>query len=332
MTYILVDAANMFFRAKHVVRGDIETKIGMAMHIIFASINKNWRDLGGTHVVACFEGRSWRKDFYTPYKANRKVSRDALSAKDTEDDALFFAAFDNFHKFLHEKTNVTVLQDPQVEADDFIARWIQTHPDEKHVIVSSDSDFYQLINENVSQYNGVSNQHMFHDRIVNDAGKPVIDKKTGEPKLIGDPEWLLFEKCIRGDSSDNIFSAYPGTREKGTKNKIGMRDAFEDRNGKGFNWNNYMLQTWTDHNGDEHRVRDDYLRNKHMIDLTAQPDDIKARLDAAIVEAVKAEHKGQVGMRLLQFCGANDLFKVGERADDHAKYLGASYANKTDSH
>ena len=42
MTHILVDTANMFFRARHVVRGDsIDTKIGMAMHIMFNSIN-NW--------------------------------------------------------------------------------------------------------------------------------------------------------------------------------------------------------------------------------------------------------------------------------------------------
>ena len=40
-TYILVDAANMFMRARHVVRGDdMSTKIGMAYHIMFNSINK----------------------------------------------------------------------------------------------------------------------------------------------------------------------------------------------------------------------------------------------------------------------------------------------------
>ena len=70
MTYILVDTANMFFRARHVVRGDsIETKIGMAYHIMLASILKSYRDFNGSHVVFCLEGRSWRKDFYEPYKA-----------------------------------------------------------------------------------------------------------------------------------------------------------------------------------------------------------------------------------------------------------------------
>ena len=46
-------------------------------------------------------------------------------------------------------------------------------------------------------------------------GRPVKDKKTKEQKMPGDPEWLLFEKCIRGDTSDNIFSAYPGVSQEG---------------------------------------------------------------------------------------------------------------------
>jgi 5'-3' exonuclease len=331
MTYILVDAANMFFRARHVVRGDLDDKIGMALHIIFSSINKAWRDFGGTHVVVAFEGRSWRKDFYAPYKAQRKVARDAMTPKEQEEDEAFFKAFDDFRTFLHEKTNVTVLQAAGCEADDFIARWIQTHPDDKHVIISSDSDFYQLIRPNVSQYNGIAGQHITLEGIFNDKGKPVVDKKTGEQKSIENPEWLLFEKCIRGDTSDNIFSAYPGARKKGSKNSVGMLEAFEDRNGMGFNWNNFMLQRWTDHEGEEHIVRDDYRRNKTLIDLTAQPDEIKAILDAAIVEAVQAEHKGQVGIHLMRYCGQNNLIRVGDQADDHAKYLGASYAQKAES-
>lgn len=331
MTYILVDAANMFFRARHVVRGDLDTKIGMALHIMFSSINKAWRDFDGSHVVFCFEGRSWRKDFYQPYKAQRKEQRDAMSPSEAAEDAAFFEAFDDFKTFLHEQTNVTVLQAQGCEADDFIARWIQTHPEDQHVIVSSDSDFYQLLTKNVSQYNGIANQHITVDGIFDDKGRPVIDKKTKEPKEIGDPAWLLFEKCIRGDTSDNIFSAYPGARKVGSKNKIGMKEAFEDRLGKGYNWNNFMLQRWVDHNGEEHVVRDDYHRNVQLIDLTAQPDDVKSVLDAAIVEAVQAEHKSQVGLRFMKFCGKHNLVRIGEQSTDHARYLGASYAEKTSS-
>ena len=192
MKYILVDTANMFFRARHVVRGDsIETKIGMAYHIMFASILKSYRDFGGDHVVFCLEGRSWRKDFYEPYKANRKVARDALTPKEEEEDKAYWEAFDNLKEFMETRTNCTVLQHKQCEADDFIARWIQNHPDDEHVIISSDSDFYQLLTDKVTQYNGISNQHIKIDGVVNDRGKPVIDKKTKEAKPAPEPEYML---------------------------------------------------------------------------------------------------------------------------------------------
>lgn len=331
MSYILVDAANMFYRSRHVVRGDIDTKVGMALHIMFSSVYKAWRDLGGSHVVFCFEGRSWRKDFYPPYKAQRKEQRDQMTQVESEEDAAFFEVFDDFMAFLHEQTNVTVLKANGCEADDFIARWIQTHPDDDHVIVSSDSDFYQLLTPRVSQYNGITNQHITVDGVFDDKGRPVKDKKTGEHKQIGEPGWLLFEKCIRGDKSDNIFPAYPGARKKGSKNKIGMLEAYADKEGMGFNWNNFMLQRWTDHEDNEHVVRDDYKRNVQLIDLTKQPDEIKAVLDESIVEAVQAEHKHQVGLRFMRFCGKYNLVRIGEKAQEHSAYLGASYAEKAAS-
>ena len=51
MTYILVDTANTFFRARHVINGDADIKLGMAFHITLNSIKKAWQDFGGTHVV-----------------------------------------------------------------------------------------------------------------------------------------------------------------------------------------------------------------------------------------------------------------------------------------
>ena len=326
LMYILVDTANMFMRARHVVRGDdMDTKIGMAYHIMFNSINKVWKDQSGAHVVMCLEGRSWRKDVYEPYKRNRQAVLAAKTDKEQEEDQQYWWAFDNLQEFLKTKTNVTVLQDNQCEADDFIARWIQNHPDDKHCIVSSDSDFYQLLNDNVNQYNGITGELITTKGIFNDSGKSVVDKRTGEPKQIGDPEWLLFEKCIRGDTSDNIFSAFPGARVKGTKNKVGMKDAFEDRNTKGFNWNNFMLQRWVDHENVEHRVLEDYQRNQILVDLTRQPDDIKAQLDNAIVQQVQKEKKTQVGIHFMRFCGKHKLDRVSQNAQEHSEYLNKAY-------
>jgi len=326
MTYILVDASNMFFRARHVVRGDDpETKVGMAYHIMFASINKVWRDFQGKHVIFCFEGRSWRKDVYPAYKANRAAARAALTEREAEEDKMFWEAFDQFKQFLTEKTNCTTLRHENCEADDFIARWIQNHPEAEHVIVSSDSDFYQLLATNVKQYNGITKETITVNGIFDDKGRPVLDKKTKTPKVVEDPQWLLFEKCMRGDTSDNVFSAYPGVREKGTKNKVGLREAFADRTDKGYNWNNLMLQRWTDHDGKEHRVRDRYEENKRIIDLTQQPDNIKLALDTTIAECLQKEPKRQVGVEFLRFCGKWDLQEIAKRPDDHVNYLNAKY-------
>jgi len=328
MTYILVDTANTFFRARHVVQGSSDIKLGMAFHITFNSIKKAWNDFDGKHVVFCLEGRSWRKDFYTPYKANRAATRAALTQKEQEEDKLFWEAFDEFKKFVSEKTNCTILQHPRLEADDLIAGFIQAHPLEKHVIISTDSDFHQLLASNVKQFNGVNEETHTLEGIFDKKGKLVLDKKTGEPKTVN-PEWLLFEKCVRGDSSDNVFSAYPGVRTKGSKNKVGLTEAFEDRNSKGFSWNNLMLQRWVDHNGVEHRVLEDYERNKHIIDLTAQPDDIKQCIRETIDTNAVPKDVTQVGIRMLKFCNAWDMKKIADNIQSYAEPFQAKYPEQS---
>jgi len=320
MTYILVDTANTFFRARHVIKGDADIKLGMAFHITLNSIKKAWQDFGGSHVVFCLEGRSWRKDYYAPYKRNRSDARAALTPKEQEEDQLFWESFDKFKDFIIEKTNCTVLHHPELEADDLIAGWIQSHPKDNHVIISTDSDFVQLIAPNVSQYNGVQEHHITHEGIFDKKNKRVIDNKTKEPKEIPDPQWLLFEKCIRGDSSDNVFSAYPKVR----KNKL--EEAFKDKENKGFAWNNLMLQRWVDHNGEEHRVLEDYERNRRLIDLAAQPSDIKDKIFGTIKENIdKEKNVSQVGIRLLKFCQLYDLKKISDQAQQYAEPLNARY-------
>lgn len=326
MTYIIVDTANTFFRSRHVVRGDADIKVGMALHIMFNSVKKAWNDFNGTHVVFCLEGRSWRKDFYKPYKANRAESRAAMTVKEQEEDKLFWETFDKFKEFIETKTNCTVLRHPQLEADDLIAGFIQTHPNDDHVIISTDSDFHQLLAPNVKQYNGVAEETHTLEGIFDKKGKLVIDKKTKEPKTIPDPQWLLFEKCIRGDSGDNVFSAYPGVRTKGTKNKVGLTEAFEDRNKKGWAWNNLMLQRWVDHNGEEHKVIDDYNRNVQLIDLTAQPEHIRKLITDTINEQTKEpKNISQVGIRLLKFCQLYDMKRIMDSVQSYADPFQARY-------
>ena len=332
MKYLIIDTANTFFRARHVAfrASDPWEKVGYALHITLSAINKVYKQFDADHVVFCLEGRSWRKDVYEPYKKNRAVARAALTEKEQEEEQLFWDTFDQFTKYLQERTNCSVLREPTAEADDLIARWIDLHPQDHHTIISSDTDFVQLIADNVQQYNGITDELITHTGIFDSKGKPVIDKKTKEPKAIPDPEWLLFEKCMRGDSTDNVFSAYPGVRKKGTKNKIGLLEAFADRTTKGYNWNNLMLQRWTDHNGDEHRVLDDYNRNRTLIDLRAQPDDVKQRVDDSIRNQISHKDIGQVGTHFLKFCGKFDLNRISDSAAQYSQWLNTTYKGVLD--
>ena len=323
-TYVLVDTANTFFRARHVVRGDIDTKVGMALHITLNSVKKAWSDFNADHVVFLLEGRSWRKDFYEPYKRNRKEVRAAMTQKEEEEDEAFWEIYAEFTNFITEKTNCTVIRHPELEADDLIAGWVQNHPDDNHVIISTDGDFAQLIAPNVKQYNGVSGVTITHEGYFDDKGNHVIDNKTKEAKPAPDPKWMLFEKCMRGDTSDNVFSAYPGVRKKGTKNKVGLFEAFEDKDTKGFNWNNLMLQRWTDHEGVEHRVIDDYNRNVTLCDLSAQPPEIREKINNTVLN-IEPKNVTQVGLRLMKFCAKWDMQRIADQAQSYAEALNARY-------
>jgi 5'-3' exonuclease len=327
MRYLLIDTANMFFRARHGAHraSDTWTRLGFALHVTFMAINKVSRKFTPDHVIFALEGRSWRKDHYAPYKRNRADARSAMTDSEQEEDRLFWETYDALTQYLSTRTNCSVIRHANAEADDIIARWIDLHPDDEHFVISSDTDFVQLLAPNVSQYNGITDELITVRGIFDARGQEVIDKKTKLPKTVPDPEWLLFEKCMRGDASDNVFSAYPGVRTKGTKNKVGLQEAYADRAAKGYAWNNLMLQRWTDHNGEEHRVLDDYQRNRTLIDLRAQPDDIKQAVDAAIREQISHKDVGQVGSHFLKFCGKYELTKCSDSAEQFGSWLNKFY-------
>ena len=327
MKYLIVDTANTFFRARHAAHRQSDTwdRLGFAIHVTLSSVAKAFRDQKADHVVFCLEGRSWRKDFYEPYKKNRAVARAALTESEQEEDRLFWESFDELKTFVYEKSNCTVLQHNELEADDLVAGWIQAHPGDEHIIVSSDTDFYQLLGSNVKQYNGISDELHTIEGIFDKKGAPVKDKKTKENKTIPDPTWILFEKCMRGDPTDNVFSAFPGVRKNGSKNKVGLVEAYEDRDKKGFSWNNLMLQRWTDHNGVEHRVLDDYNRNVTLVDLTAQPDNIKVKIAETIATNSVAKDIPQIGTKFMKFCGKYDLKRISDNVQNFVDFLTAKY-------
>lgn len=206
-----------------------------------------------------------------------------------------------------EKTNCTVLKNDRCEADDFVAAFIQSHPEDHHILVSGDTDFYQLLSSNVTIFDGLNKKTITLEKVIDEKDKIILNKKTKEPLKI-DPEYSLFLKIVRGDSSDNVFSAYPGVRE--TK----IIKAFNDRHSKGYEWNNFMMSRWTHHSGEEYVVRDRFNHNQILIDLSKQPDDIKQIMAETIAEAYnkKAIPSNALGFSFMKLCSKYNLEQLGK--------------------
>lgn len=93
-----------------------------------------------------------------------------------------------------------------------------------------------------------------------------------------------------------------------------------------------MLQRWVDHNGVEHRVLEDYERNRQLIDLTAQPQHIKQMIVETIKNATGSnKNVSQVGIRLMKFCHLYDLKKISDQAQAYAEPLNARYDNAVET-
>lgn len=337
MMYCLVDGANMIWRARHGAgRGaTIDDVVGIGLMTTFRSMNKVFQKFRSDHAVACFDHMSWRKVVLEGYKASRRSDLDDAGRADVEK---IIETIDHFRKFLEEKTNVTVLQSHLLEADDLIARWIAKHPDDDHVIVSTDSDYVQLVSDRVSLYNGIESKLYTIDGVYYQDGmapkkkqkSAVIHGEVWKVKMVEvkgekvpetvDPKWELFEKVVRGDKGDDVPSAvkpyFPSAQ---------IRAAYAGGPGC-LTWVNMMGAYRTDlpkkEDGTHPTVQELYDRNRMLIDLTQQPPEILQLADD-VIESVLASSrkKGKVGMAFMEFCRDNGLIKLGQEAERLAPML-----------
>ncbi len=336
MRFALIDFNNIVQRAKHVIRDydSPEEYVGMTMTIVFNSMRKAFNKFKSDHAVICMDSYSWRKEVYAEYKGNRAAKEKNATDEEIEKHEYTKRVMRDVGEFLREYTNVTVLEEYGLEADDFIARWIQRHAGAEfdHVIISADGDFKQLVCDNVELYNPLSDTMYTRFGVFYQDGKRAgkdietaerygetwkvkLDKKTGEPEIFN-PEWELFQKCIRGDVSDNIKAAYP--RVSTTK----MRRAFDARVTNPMEWNNFLNETWGPENV---LVRDRYEDNKLLIDLTNQPEDVIACMDEVINKAVKKETRRMVSVYFQKFCGKYRLDRILQSSSVIVPFLSLPY-------
>lgn len=168
----------------------------LVRHIIlnkFREINTKLTGEFGDHLILC-DHRSWRKDYFKYYKANRATNREA-SAVDWD---MIFRTVNEMRDVFNTSFPFYVVQKEGLEADDLIAAFAKL-ADEPVCIVSKDGDFNQLHSDRVHQW------EFSKKRFIKDS----------------DPELNRLIKIIKGDKGDgipNVLSAddtfvTPGKRQ-----------------------------------------------------------------------------------------------------------------------
>ncbi len=303
--YIVFDISNLLYRSFYAEKNaDSETINGMAIHIALTTLNKYYKEYKPRKkVVMTFDRSSWRKEFTAsgecltkkPYKGNRRQSLTPAQQQKYEN---FQAHLIEFENIIKDHTAIVTLFNDRLEADDLMAGFVQHHPEDHIVVITADSDMAQLFkHKNVS--------------IVS----PATNKPQSLDKYDNDPHYYLFQKCIRGDATDNIQSAYPRVHQKRIK------EIYENfRDGDGFKYENFMKETWTDHEGTVYTVEDMFKENQILIDLEKQPSDIKE----LIIDTINTElnTSKQFSMfHFLKFLGKHELHKIKESVDNFIPML-----------
>ena len=310
---LILDANNIlyrtFFAHINVASSDPEDLIGLCHHSALWAIRSYYNEYPADEIVIAFDSKSWRKLYtsdldecvtYLKYKGQR---RQGLTKKQEEEFRNLDAHINELYEILRDQTSLLVLKEHLLEADDLIAGYIQSNPETKHVLITSDKDYMQLLCK--------------HDLTI-------IDPASGKPRSLkdwdNDPDLFLFEKCIRGDKSDNIISAYPRLRR--TK----ILDAYKDDYVKQNIMNNSYKTLINLEDGEVKEITlntgDVFEENKYLIDLDAQPEYIKNLINKTIDHAIANKSKFNY-VKFLKFCKANKLANVIKNADSFVPMLAA---------
>lgn len=311
MKWLVFDISNMLYRTFFgQTNEDDETLAGLATHSALVTLNKYFKQYKPDKVVMAFDRSSWRKEYTRsekcisrkPYKGNRR--KDMTEAQEAKY-MRFINHIREFEALIDQHTTIITLMEDGLEADDLIAGFCQqADEDDEIIIISTDSDLLQLTRH--------ANVQVI---------SPATDKPQSLDKYEGNPELYLFTKCIRGDATDNIQSAFPGVR------MTRIRKAFDDD----FEKVQLMKETWsapmsTIVDGEvvvEQRtftVGDLFEENRMLIDLQCQPEDIRELLDLSVKAALL--RKRQFSMFFfLKFVGKYKLVRVKESLEQYIPML-----------
>ncbi len=213
----LIDSFGFIFRAYHARARSgappMRTSAGLSTEAIFIfnnMVRKLLTTFKPTYLAAIFESSepTFRSEAFTEYKANRTEMPPDLGEQIP------------YIRKLLQALQIPILEFPKFEADDVIGAlaWRQYPKPLEVVIVSSDKDMLQLVNDHVFMLNPMKDDEWYDEAKV----KEFMGVKASQ---VAD---LL---ALKGDAIDNIPGA-PGIGDKGARDiiaKFGSVEAALDR-------------------------------------------------------------------------------------------------------
>ena len=275
---LLIDGLNTFIRAFVVVPtvNDNGIHVGGITGFLM-SIGYAIRNIKPTRVIICFDGKGGsqkRRKIFPNYKSSRRVKHRMTRINEfnsVDDERVAMAQqLQRLSEYL-ENLPVTVLSPENIEADDAMAYISQqVYPKSKCVIMSTDRDFLQLVDDRVQVWSPTKKKFYFKETIK-------------EEFNIYSKNFLMY-RVLTGDSSDDI----PGIRGAGAKtlmkrlpilfedNKVELNDIFE-----------YVKES-----NDGTKLAADILSSKKMLELNRElmqldEVDIPGRTKQSILEIVQ---------------------------------------------
>ena len=173
------NAVNFFYKNQHI------GGLFHFMNVVRKLINEHNFD----KIIVFWDGEGYKdikQKYYPNYKAKRKKKFDVSSEKSFERQKK------RIQQYL-EEVFIRQVEIPKQEADDIISYYCQISEDEKKIILSSDKDLLQLINENTDVYNPI-------EKKIYGIGSKITLKNN---KLLPVQNILTY-KIFLGDKSDNI--------------------------------------------------------------------------------------------------------------------------------
>lgn len=297
---LCIDMSNILHKTFYVhAQTPTEELIPLAYHASLQTLNKYHKLIKPTKTIFVFDRGNWRKAYTQSevclsgklYKGQRRQNMTPSQKKRYE---AFQGFINDFEQLMRDHTSIVCLAGDGLEADDLIAGVCQTFTTaDKICIVSADKDMMQLL-----QHSNVQ----------------LIDPATGKNRTLADwnhdAKYFLFEKCLRGDLGDNVQSAYPRIR------KTRIDEAYADP----FKRINMFNETWTNQSSVTFTVKDLFEENRLLMDLSAQPECVRNKIDDVIT--YEMENSGKYShFHFLRFLGKYELKNLAKQLENFIPLL-----------